>query len=407
MTNTPISEPTGRQSFYTQRFPLTKDSLEAILQIFKRYDANGADDYLQALKLRNPSKQQILLWNDFVVERRAELDKELMNLMAYMDDFVNTFAINNPHRFKAILKMFDEIHDYTRPLMMIFNVFAPPEHPLKRKLRMHSDNGGVKTSLMSTLLGGKNTQMQLIPIEQYSETVQMFFQNLSSWFDIMHTLMTKTWDVLAREKAIMDDKAQCRFIFTTDREDIDTHLGLELPFINDLRAKFEELKQKKKLTKLYRLFTQLDLDAFAQQHYHRLTPSEMIDLCQILFIERQLATMSDNDTEMELFGPDTEHVQKVVSVVSRFDSLLPTGCKHKDFTNLLFCFCEWAGGKKDQLHKNYDYFVAHYKGTAINAFTKKKLPSWDRIKKIRSEYVRCENNRKSDYQDFLKQIDRI
>ena len=390
-----------QQSFYSKRFDPSEATLEKIQDITSTFDSEGANRMLYAIKSKKIKMQydELMIWNKYVTERYNDFDNEYMLIVCTFEDFLHTFAPKNCSHFSMLKEVIEKVKDHIKVFMQILNLFTPQDHPSRRQLMLHGTLDEQKNTLNDSILNHKPYERDLFPFNEYGPVIENFIHNVCRFMEKMDVVMLKCHEVLLREKEILADKEMCKYIFQSDKADIDEKISNEIYQISDPGAALARLKHN---TSAYRDYSQYGVLEFSQKKYHGLRPEAMLNLCRILLLQIRLQEENVDETDLRLFGNDRERMARARNVLSRFDSLLPEKAQRKDFSQQMFCFCQWA--ECITFSGAYKFFERNYNGSRLGQLKNPALPKLDTIECYKNQYVKGDEKRVKAYEEFVERV---
>lgn len=352
----------------------SEDTLNLIIEKAEEFDQERV---LNGLDVRHYAVEEVQMLVAHVREYHAKLQKEIVALVKFSQDFNKQYATDNNKCFDTAGRLFNRIRSSIAGTKKLYKKFCPR---IRRQGPMRDGVEQRPSVFTHSVLSMQEHTSSLFGTEGYHECVDELCKEMEGFFRDLVIGLKLCRDVMQQEKEIRGDYPRVLSIYERCcSEVVNESRGLmqTLEQCRDMQA--DEMTQKKTAAK--------SLQKFVSDSFHTVDKSQF----QMHAVIDAISKGKRNGlTELEsvLWNNNLEFVQQVRLAIQRFDELEPRGqmdrmagvCKlSAKYVAMLMKWCGITGtGKEKQFVE--EYFNRTYQGmykrlgyssvnTAKNKFT--------------------------------------
>lgn len=358
------------KSYYYTDIDPTVDSLNNVITLCESFQTCGGDKLLYAIEMRNWKLVQINALIEYITNARQRMERELMRLKSYKDEFNASFATDHNDYYNTVAAILKHMRSHTAAYKEILKKTCTTKHPDKKTCQRF--NIKQKSIHKESVLSHGIYEKSIFDINDPSipEEVRTLFRELQAFFNNEKECFKICKEIITQENTIKSDPKMSNLLLNKYRDDARKRLRSAIHFIN-----IEAVKLLQEINPAYRLYVNSSSEEhFAQKEFHKHNIEEMDHFCIIEMASAQKKYNLDPD-EIKNWGTDATFIAKVRNVVAHFDELLPSDFSHKDMGKYIYFFCKWA--LPTNIKQAHAYFLKHYHGkhkpsqyAAVNAHSK-------------------------------------
>ena len=338
---------------YTTIVDKDEQTLHMLIDHAEQFDR---DRVLNGLQVRRYTIAQVHALTADVKEHNARLEKEIIALVQFSQDFNLQYATDNNACFDTAAKLFNKLRSSISGTKKMYRKFCP------RTRRRGPVRDGIeqKPSVFSHSSLGVNHYMHtLFGTEGYDHSVQLLCQEMEHFFRTLVIGLKLCRDIMQQERDIRNDYKTVLVIYQNCCRQViqETH-GLMRYLEPTIATVTDDLTKKQ------------DSGMTLQQIYHTVDKSQF----QIHALANAINQGRRNgltQTESLLWNNNRQLVTQVRLAIEHFDRLSPRGQhdnttgKYKLSARYVAMFMKWCGitgsGKEKQFVQ--EYFNKTYHGT--------------------------------------------
>lgn len=341
---------------YTTIVDKSEYTLNLIIEKAEEFDEERV---LNGLELRNYSVDEVQMMTSHVREYHAKLQKEIIALLKFSQDFNKQYATDNNKCFDTASKLFNRIRSSISGTKNLYKKFCPKirrQGPVKNGVEQRP------SVFTHSLLSVGTFPSSLFGKEGYHECVDELCKEMEGFFKDLVTGLKLCRDVMQQEKEIRGDYPTVLDIYESScQKVVNESRGLMQLLERSQDVKMDEMTQKKSCAK--------SLQSFVCESFHTVDKSQF----QMHAVMDAISKGKRNGlTEIEslLWNGNQEFVGKVRLAISRFDRMTPKGQKDRvsgmcklsaKYVAMLMQWCGITGtGKEKQFVE--EYFNKTYQG---------------------------------------------
>jgi len=336
-------------SYYQTQF----DSPEGLNAVVCAIENFSADRFFSVLsQKKNVRVEDITKLNAQILDATAKLQFEYANLQHFATTFNKQFVTRNNQFFETATILLRKLKSSAARFKDIFRRFTPnssaavPSQIADKTPRLIYENSPLSSTEYTPALFH----------DAYIPEVQILYQNMTTFFNLMDEAIIFCQDVINEEEIIRQDEQLCTALFHDFKDSHHRHIKSVVKCINQLSDEFTAFNNS---AISLREHTHSD-EEFSQKGFHKLPFQEVCDLLtKEIYEEMQRGEYSKE--ELFLFPDYKPHILRVRSIISHFDSFLPEGFSHKKIpATMVAALLLWADPKEDLA------FVKYFKETYKN-----------------------------------------
>ena len=314
---------------------------------------------LQGLDVRHYSVDEVQMLTTDVRECHAKLQKEIVALVKFSQDFNKQFATDNNKCFDTASRLFNRIRSSIAGTKKVYKKFCP------RVRRQGPVRDGIEqrpSVFTHSMLSRGEYMLTMFGTEGYHECVEMLCQAMEAFFQDLVTGLRLCRDVMQQEREIRGDYPRVMSIY---EDCCQTVVSESRDFMQMLESQrdlaLDEMTQKKSSAP--------SVQAFASETFHTANRSQFKKHAVIDAINKGKRN-GLTDIESLLWNNNLEFVKQVRLAIERFDELQPGGQmdrkvgKRKLSATYVAMLMKWCGitgsGKEKQFVE--EYFNSTYHG---------------------------------------------
>ena len=366
---------------YTTIVDKSEDTLNLIIEKAEEFDEERV---LNGLELRNYSVDEVQMMTSHVREYHAKLQKEIIALLKFSQDFNKQYATDNNGCFDTASRLFNRIRSSIAGTKKVYKKFCPK---LRRQGPVKDGVEQRPSVFTHSLLSINEFPASLFGREGYHECVNELLKCMEDFFKDLVTGLKLCRDVMQQEREIRGDYPTVLGIYEDScKKVVKEARGIMQLLEKNSDTKVDEMTRKKSCAK--------SLQSFVCESFHTVDKSQFqMHAVMDAISKGKLNGLSK--IESLLWNGNQEFVGKVRLAISRFDRLNPKGLKDKasgmfklsaKYVAMLMQWCAITGtGKEKQFVE--EYFNKTYQGaykhigsssvnSAKNKYTKKEYDSF-------------------------------
>ena len=371
---------------YTTIVDKSEETLNMIIGKAEEFDQERV---LNGLDMRHYTQEEVRMLTSLVTEYHAKLQREIVALVKFAQDFNKQYATDNNKCFDTASRLFNRIRGSIAGTKKVYRRFC-----LKRCRKGPVREGSEQRQSVFTHSLLNVGQHVLFGLETYDECVGELCRRMEEFFRDLVVALKLCRDVMQQEREIRGDLPRVLSIYETCcSQVVSESRGLMQALEKCGQVEADEMTSKKSCAQ--------SVQQFVSDRFHTLDKSQfqmhaMMDV--ICKGRRQGLT----ELESMLWNNNLEFVQQVRTAIARFDELQPAGqmnrvthvCKlSARYVAMLMQWCGITGtGKEKQFVE--EYFNHAYQG---------------QYQKLSSSSVNAAKNKYSteEYTDFCLQLTAI
>ena len=351
-----------------------------LLEILSAAEQFCGDRFIEGLRMRSYSMEEIQQTTDTVRLYQARMNVEIRALSRFSETFLNQYATDNNGCFETASRLFNRLRSTISATRRLYKKTCP------RRRRPQPASAPRPSVLGHSKLARASVNMDLFGVQSLDEASQELYTALDTFFSSLVGALALCHRVMQDERAIRADGERCQQIFDSCvRELMDTVKVIANGLMATETLPANELAERRAKAR--------SLNEFYSENYHQHDKGQFT-----LFLALALAEQGRNNgltaEEMVLWRdhPELAHqVKEAIALMPRMTDI--EGQKGKVRGRVVVEFLAYCRLEKENLHKGYAYVCKEYKARGGTL----ELPGW---KAVQAEWRACD--RRGTSEDSLR-----
>lgn len=371
---------------YTTIVDKSEETLKLIIGKAEEFDQERV---LNGLDMRHYTQEEVRMLTSLVTEYHAKLQREIVALVKFAQDFNKQYATDNNKCFDTASRLFNRIRGSIAGTKKVYRRFCLK---LCRKGPVREGAEQRQSVFTHSLLNVG--QHVLFGLETYDECVGELCHRMEEFFRDLVVALKLCRDVMQQEREIRGDLPRVLSIYETCcSQVVSESRGMMQALEKCGQVEADEMTSKKSCAP--------SVQQFVSDRFHTLDKSQF-QMHAVMDVICKGRRQGLTELESMLWNNNLEFVQQVRTAIARFDELQPAGqmnrvtrvCKlSARYVAMLMQWCGITGtGKEKQFVE--EYFNRTYQG---------------RYQTLSSSSVNAAKNKYSakEYNDFCLQLTEI
>ncbi len=320
-----------------------------LIKIIEAAQKFEEDRFLEGIRQRCYTAEDIQVTIDHIREYQAKLDTEARALVYFSQTFLQQYATNNNSCFETAHMLFNRIRSTLKASRAVFRKTCP----IRRRLQP-TMNEKPSIYLRSVLANG-DCNRDLFGILSYEDSVQTLYSEMQAFFTTIITTLGLCRYMMKMEEAIREDGERCEQIYK----------DCEKKALNGIREVTKLLTSVKVLPESelsLRKANARSIKDFYRENYHK-WDSEDFKMSVAIDVLRKGRSEGLTDDETKLWPDNPQQALRVRNVIGRIDTMRDIeGSNGKLKSAFLVELIKWARLESQDKEKAfYDYFCKQYK----------------------------------------------
>lgn len=364
-------------------------SEETLCLIIEKAEEFDQERVLNGLDMRHYSQDDVRMLTTLVTEYHAKLQREIVALVKFAQDFNKQYATDNNKCFDTASRLFNRIRGSIAGTKKVYKRFCPR---LRRRGPVREGAEQRQSVFTHSLLNVG--QHVLFGLETYDECVGELCRKMEEFFRDLVVALKLCRDVMQQEREIRGDLPRVLSIYETCcSQVVSESRGMMQALEKCGQVEADEMTSKKSCAQ--------SVQQFVSDRFHTLDKSQF-QLHAVMDVICKGRRQGLTELESMLWNNNLEFVQQVRTAIACFDELQPAGqmnrttrvCKlSARYVAMLMQWCGITGtGKEKQFVE--EYFNHVYQG---------------RYQTLSSSSVNAAKNKYTteEYSDFCLQLTEI
>lgn len=332
-------------------------SEETLCLIIEKAEVFDQERVLNGLDMRHYSQDDVRMLTTLVTEYHAKLQREIVALVKFAQDFNKQYATDNNKCFDTASRLFNRIRGSIAGTKKLYKKFCPRLHHTGL-----SKEGVVQKQSAFTHSLLNVGQHQLFGLEGYEECVGELCHKMEAFFRDLVVGLKLCRDVMQQEREIRGDLPRVLSIYENCcSQVVNESRGLMQTLERCGQVDDDEMTSKKSCA--------ASLHQFLSDRYHTLDRSQF-QMHAVIDVISKGRRNGLTGLESMLWNNNQEFVQEVRLAIARLDRLRPAGQMNRSTgvcklsAKYVAMFMQWCGitgtGKEKQFVE--EYFNRSYQG---------------------------------------------
>lgn len=359
----------------------SEDTLKLIIEKAEEFDQKRV---LNGLDVRHYSVEEIQMLVAHVREYHAKLQKEIVALVGFSQDFNKQYATDNNSCFDTAGRLFNRIRSSIAGTKKLYKKFCPK---IRRQGPVREGVEQRPSVFTHSMLSVREYSHSLFGMESYHACVEELCKEMEGFFKDLVVGLKLCRDVMQQEREIRGDYPRVMSIYERCcNEVVNESRGLMQALEQCRDMQTDEMTQKKTAAQ--------SLQKFVSDSFHTVDKSQFQKHAVIDAISKGKRN-GLTEEEALLWNNNLEFVKQVRLAIQRFDELNPRGQKDRTagkyklsakYVAMLMRWCSITGSGKEKQFVE-EYFNRTYRGVyktigsssvnaAKNKFTEREYESF-------------------------------
>ena len=339
---------------YTTIVDKSEETLNLIIGKAEEFDQERV---LNGLDMRHYTQEEVRMLTSLVTEYHAKLQREIVALVKFAQDFNKQYATDNNKCFDTASRLFNRIRGSIAGTKKVYRRFCLK---LCRKGPVKEGAEQLQSVFSHSLLNVG--QHVLFGLETYDECVAELCHRMEEFFRDLVVALKLCRDVMQQEREIRGDLPRVLSIYETCcSQVVSESRGMMQALEKCGQVEADEMTSKKSCAK--------SVQQFVSDRFHTLDKSQF-QMHAVMDIISKGRRQGLTELESMLWNNNLEFVQQVRTTIARFDELRPAGQMNRmtrvyklsaKYVAMLMQWCGITGtGKEKQFVE--EYFNHSYQG---------------------------------------------